>query len=73
MSDKTIRVSRENWRWLREQKREDESFDDVLARLRGQDKWRGFGALSDAGLRAGVEQAHERLEDELAERVDEEY
>lgn len=72
VSDKTIRVSRENWRWLREQKREEESFDDVIARLRSQDKWSGFGALADAAIREGVERAHEQLDEELAESLGEE-
>lgn len=71
MSEKTIRVSEDTWKWLRDQKRGDESFEDVLSRLRSQDKWSGFGALSDAGIVEGTAEAHDRLEDELRGDVEE--
>lgn len=71
MSDKTIRVSRETWEWLRDLKREEESFDEVLARLRKRDRWSGFGALAETGVSDGMEQAHDQLETELQARVDE--
>lgn len=70
MSEKTIRVSRDTWEWLRDQKRGDESFDDVLARLRSQDRWSGFGALSETGIAEGTKAAHGRLEDELRDGVE---
>lgn len=73
MSEKTIRVSRDTWQWLQDQKRGGESFDDVLERLRTQDKWSGFGALADAGIVDGTEDAHERLEGELRENAGEDY
>lgn len=65
VSDKTIRISEDTWRWLQDQKRSGESFDDVLSRLRSQDKWNGFGALADTGIAEGTAEAHERLEAEL--------
>lgn len=71
MSEKTIRVSRDTWEWLQDQKRGGESFDDVLSRLRSQDKWSGFGALSEAGIVEGTEDAHERFEDEIRSDVEE--
>lgn len=69
MADKTIRVSEETWNELRELKREGESFDDVIRRLRN-DKWRGFGALADTGVAAGMRQVHDDLEEELADDVE---
>lgn len=65
MTDKTIRVSEENWARLRDLKRPGESFDDLLGRLTTNDKWKGFGALAETGVRDGMSDAHERLEDEL--------
>lgn len=47
MGDTSIRVSDEAKRRLELEKREGESFDDVLMRLTKSDKWRGFGALAD--------------------------
>lgn len=73
MSEKTIRVSRDTWEWLRDQKRDDESFDDVLARLRSQDKWSGFGALGDTGIVEGTEDAHTDLENELRRDAEESH
>lgn len=73
MSEKTIRVSEDTWQWLRDHKREGESFDDVLARLRTQDKWSGFGALADTGIVEGTEDARGRLEAELQRRVEDDH
>lgn len=71
MPDKTIRVSEETWRWLNDHKREGESFDDVLARLRKRDRWSGFGALADAGIAEGMDEAHRQLDAELRDDADE--
>lgn len=68
---KTIRLSEENWRRLRDLKREGESFDDVVSRLTTGDRWSGFGALEGADIHEGVDDAHERLEAELRERAEE--
>jgi predicted CopG family antitoxin len=70
MSDKTIRVSEETWRDLNDRKREGESFDDVIRRLRG-DKWRGFGALADTGVADGMERIHTELEAEFEADIEE--
>lgn len=69
MADKTIRVSEDTWRRLRDRKRDDETFDEVVARLAGEDKWSGFGALSETGISEGMEDAHDRLESELRDDV----
>lgn len=71
VADKTIRISEENWRWLKDHKRGDESFDEVLNRLRKTDRWSGFGALSDTDISEGVDEAHRQLEDEFRRDVDE--
>ena len=70
MGDKTLRVSEETWRDLSDRKREDESFDDVIRRLKG-DKWRGFGALSETGIADGMERVHAELEAEFEADIDE--
>lgn len=70
MNDKTIRVSEETWRDLNDRKREGESFDDVIRRLK-RDKWRGFGALSDTGVADGMKQVHAELEAEFETDVEE--
>jgi len=62
LADKTIRVSAETWRPLKDRKREGESFDDVIRRL-SSDRWRGFGAL--AGVGDGIRRVHRELRDEI--------
>lgn len=69
VADKTIRVSEETWRALRSRKREGESFDDVIRRLQA-DKWRGFGALADTGVAAGMRRVHEDLEAALEDDIE---
>ncbi|MFC6989967.1 antitoxin VapB family protein [Haloplanus sp. GCM10025708] len=71
MSDKTIRISEENWRRLKELKHEGDSFDDVVTRLTTGDKWNGFGALGETGVEEGTADAHDRLERDLRERIEE--
>lgn len=51
MADKTIRVSEETWRKLRDRKRGDESFDDVIEReLAADEPLAGFGAWRDTEI-----------------------
>lgn len=49
MTDTTIRLSEEAKARLDRFKREGESYEDVIVRLTGRDRWAGFGALSDTG------------------------
>lgn len=71
MSDKTIRVSEDNWKRLRNLKQPGESFDDLVTRLTTRDKWSGFGALSDSGIADGMDEAHDQLEAELRRDAEE--
>ena len=66
MGDKTIRVSEETWRLLRDRKRGSESFDDVIDReLRDDDPLAGFGAWSDADIDEAVREVKTELDGEL--------
>ncbi|WP_247731209.1 antitoxin VapB family protein [Halovivax limisalsi] len=65
MTSKTIRISEENWERLRDLKRSDESFDDLVTRLTTSDKWRGFGALSETRAAEEMEAVRTQFEDEL--------
>lgn len=71
MSDTSIRVSDEVRHRLELEKREGESFDDVLRRLTSSDKWSGFGALADedGDTREGMEQVRGQLRDGLDDDV----
>lgn len=71
MPGKTIRVSEDTWRRLQARKRNDESFDDVIAREIGEDDpLAGFGAMADVdGFRDAVEATREELDDDLRERA----
>ena len=73
MSDTSIRLSVEAKERLARHKRPGESFEDVIIRLTSDDKWAGFGALSDADgdLQAGMERVREEMRDGIARDVDE--
>ena len=73
MATKTITVTEEAYERLREMKREDESFTDVLLRMTGgdEDVMKGFGAWKDTGLRDEVETAREELNEDFEGRQDE--
>lgn len=63
MSDKTIRVSEQTWRKLRDRKRGNESFEDVIAReLEDDDPLAGFGAWSGTGLDEAVREVSEEMD-----------
>lgn len=71
VTDTTIRVSEETKRRLELHKREGESYEDVIRRLTGRDKWAGFGAF-DAGegdLLEGVAQIRREFNEGMDERV----
>lgn len=66
MADKTIRVSEETWRKLRDRKRGDESFDDVIDReLTDDDPLAGFGAWSDTEIDEAVREAGEEMDEDF--------
>jgi len=73
MATKTITVTEEAYERLREMKREDESFTDVLLRVTGgeRDVMKGFGAWADSGLRDEVETAREERDEDFEDRQDE--
>jgi len=64
MGDKTIRVSEETWRKLRERKRGDESFDVVISReLEDDDPLAGFGSWSDADIDEAVRKVKSEMDE----------
>lgn len=66
MADKTIRVSEETWRKLRDRKRSDESFDDVIDReLTDDDPLAGFGAWSDTEIDEAVREVGEEMDEDF--------
>lgn len=73
MTDTTIRVSKETKRRLELHKREGESYEDVIRRLTGRDKWAGFGAFAEGegDLREGVAEIRRELNEGMDERVGE--
>jgi predicted CopG family antitoxin len=72
MGDTSIRVSEDVKRRLELEKREGESFEDVIRRLTSTDKWRGFGVLSDEGedTREGMKQMRESVRDGFDDDVE---
>ncbi|WP_148414194.1 antitoxin VapB family protein [Haloferax sp. KTX1] len=70
MGTKTITVTEEAYERLREMKRGDESFTDVLLRMTGGDKdvMKGFGSWTESGLRDAVDDAREEFDDDFEER-----
>lgn len=73
MATKTITVTEEAYERLKAMKREGESFTEVLLRVTGggRDVMKGFGAWSDSGLRAAVEDAETELDEDFERRQDE--
>lgn len=66
MADKTIRVSEETWRMLRDRKRGDESFDDVIEReLADGDPLAGFGAWSDTDIDDAVREVKAEMDEDF--------
>lgn len=66
MSDKTIRVSEETWRKLRDRKRGDESFDTVISReLEDDDPLAGFGAWSDTDIDEAVHEVKAEMDEDF--------
>jgi predicted CopG family antitoxin len=70
MSDKTIRVSEETWRKLRDRKRGDESFDTVISReLEDDDPLAGFGAWSDTDIDEAVREVKAEMDEDFEREI----
>lgn len=69
ISDTTIRLSTQAKARLDLHKRADESYEDVIMRLTGGDRWAGFGALAeeDGETREGMRRVREEMRDGMAE------
>lgn len=72
MGDTSIRVSEETKSRLDLFKRTGESYEDVIRRLAGRDKWAGFGVLSEteAETRAGLARVREELRVGMTEDIE---
>lgn len=72
MGTKSLTITDEAYERLRECKRENESFTDVINRLTGSDRdvMKGFGAMADSdGFRDAVTSARDDFDDDLRERA----
>lgn len=70
MSDKSIRVSEETWRKLRDRKRGDESFDTVISReLEDDDPLAGFGAWSDTDIDEAVREVKAEMDEDFEREI----
>jgi len=70
MSDKTIRVSEETWRKLRDRKRGNESFDAVIAReLENEDPLAGFGAWNDTEIDEAVRDVRSEMDRDFEREI----
>jgi len=71
MGSTSIRVSDEAKQRLELEKRENESFEDVILRLTSTDKWRGFGALADEAedTREGMQQMRREMRDGVGDDI----
>jgi predicted CopG family antitoxin len=66
MGDKTIRVSDETWRKLRDRKRGNESFDSVISReLEDDDPLTGFGAWDDTEIDEAVREVKREMDEDF--------
>lgn len=70
MGDKTIRVSEETWRKLRDKKRGNESFDAVISReMLDEDPLAGFGAWSDTDIDEAVREVKAEMDDDFEREI----
>lgn len=71
MSETTIWLPEEAKARLTVLKREGESYEDVIMRLTGRDKWAGFGALaeSDTETSDGMERIRAEMRDGLGDDI----
>ena len=72
VSSKNISLREDAYERLAAQKREGESFDDVIERLTARDKWAGFGIAGGdaASAREGMAGIHESMRGEMERDVD---
>jgi len=73
MATKTITLTDEAYERLREMKRDDESFTDVVLRVTGseRDVMKGFGSWADTDLREAVETARDEFDADFEARQNE--
>lgn len=70
MADKTIRVSEETWRKLRDRKRGDESFDTVISReLEDDDPLAGFGSWGDTDIDEAVREVKSEMDEDFERKL----
>lgn len=74
MASKNISIPDETYRKLREEKRPDESFGDVIDRLLGRrdlaEFWGAWGDETAAGAREAIREGRRRSDDRLEELYD---
>jgi len=73
MATKTITLTDEAYERLREMKRDDESFTDVVLRVTGSDRdvMKGFGSWADTDLREAVETTRDEFDADFEARQNE--
>lgn len=73
MATKTITLTDEAYEQLREMKRGDESFTDVVLRVTDSDRdvMKGFGSWADTDLREAVETARDKFDNDFEARQNE--
>ena len=73
MATKTITLTEEAYQRLREMKRDEESFTDVVLRVTNseQDIMKGFGSWANTDLREEVEAARNEFDEDFEQRQDE--
>jgi predicted CopG family antitoxin len=73
MATKTITLTEEAYQRLREMKRDEESFTDVVLRVTNseQDIMKGFGSWANTDLREEVEAARNEFDEDFERRQDE--
>jgi len=73
VATKTITLTDEAYERLREMKRDDESFTDVVLRVTGSDRdlMKGFGSWADTDLREAVEASKDEFDEDFEQRQNE--
>ena len=73
MATKTITLTEEAYQRLREMKRDEESFTDVVLLVTNseQDIMKGFGSWANTDLREEVEAARNEFDEDFEQRQDE--
>ena len=73
VATKTITLTDEAYERLREMKRDDESFTDVVLRVTGSDRdlMKGFGSWADTELREAVEASKDEFDEDFEQRQNE--